>query len=110
MSTHINPSVYVRGLKINDKNSKLELQHSGHNSDAVLVWRWSLIEVLFYLIAGVAYITDKNRGNCSYRKIESGDFDDRSTGPNTVRIRNTREFFYFDVDKTTTSYEGVVRF
>ncbi|XP_060569694.1 uncharacterized protein LOC132728098 isoform X2 [Ruditapes philippinarum] len=54
---------------------------------------------------GVAYVTDRARGNCSYRPIEGSDFDDRSSGPNTVRIRNSREFFYFDVK--SASYEGV---
>ncbi|XP_052785713.1 uncharacterized protein LOC128221230 [Mya arenaria] len=57
--------------------------------------------------SGVAYVTDKRRGNCSYRQIEGSDFDDRSSGPNTVRIRNSKEFFYFDVSKKATSYEGV---
>jgi len=61
-------------------------------------------------IPGVAYITDKRRGNCSYRTIEGGDFDDRSSGPNTVRIRNSKEFFYFDVKTGMASYEGVVRY
>ncbi|XP_053386878.1 uncharacterized protein LOC123542935 [Mercenaria mercenaria] len=55
---------------------------------------------------GVAYVTDRARGNCSYRPIEGSDFDDRASGPNTVRIRNSREFFYFDV-KSNVSYEGV---
>lgn len=54
---------------------------------------------------GVAYITDRARGNCSYRPIESSDFDDKSSGPNTVRIRSSKEFFYFDTKKV--SYEGV---
>ncbi|XP_053386832.1 uncharacterized protein LOC123542895 [Mercenaria mercenaria] len=54
---------------------------------------------------GVAYVTDRARGNCSYRPIEISDFDDRTSGPNTVRIRNSREFFYLDVKNV--SYEGV---
>lgn len=66
--------------------------------------------MLSLLWSGVAYITDKNRGNCTAKNIEPGAFDNRMSGPNNVRIRNTKEFFYFDVAKTATSYEGVVGF
>jgi len=55
--------------------------------------------------SGLAYVTDKAKGNCSVRAIESGDFDVRSSGPNTVRIRNAKEFFYLDT--TNVSYEGI---
>ena len=61
---------------------------------------------LIILITGVAYITDKHKGNCSVRPIEQTDFDVRSAGPNDVRIRNSKEFWYFDTKGVT--YEGVV--
>ena len=57
-------------------------------------------------IPGVSYITDKQRGNCTAGKIETNDFDVRSVDPKTVRIRNSREFFYFDTKGVT--YEGIV--
>lgn len=55
--------------------------------------------------AGLAYITDRQRGNCSVRPIADTDFDVRAAGANDVRIRNAKEFFYFDSSNLT--YEGV---
>ncbi|XP_041355472.1 uncharacterized protein LOC121373090 [Gigantopelta aegis] len=44
---------------------------------------------------GVAYITDSVLGNCSVRPIQATSFDAKAVGPNTVRIRTSREFFNF---------------
>ncbi|KAH3746746.1 hypothetical protein DPMN_181161 [Dreissena polymorpha] len=57
--------------------------------------------------SGVAYITDRLRGNCTARPIETSQFDNKASGANNVRIRSSNEFFYFDVSKQSTSYEGV---
>jgi len=96
-------------LSFEKKKNIFKLNNSLRKKDVIQKTNLMMIILkTMMIISGVAYITDKNRGNCSFRKIESGDFDDRSNGPNTVRIRNTKEFFYFDVAKTSTSYEGVV--
>ena len=58
------------------------------------------------IFPGVSYTTDKLRGNCTAGKIETNDFDVKSAGPKTVRIRNSKEFFYFDTKGVT--YEGIV--
>ena len=57
-------------------------------------------------VSGLTYVTDKNKGNCSVRPINRQDFDVRLAGANDVRIRNSKEFFYFDSKRVT--YEGVV--
>ena len=56
--------------------------------------------------SGVAYVTDNLKGNCSTIPIESTTFDVRFTDPSHVRIRNTKEFFYFD--RSNYIYEGQV--
>lgn len=53
---------------------------------------------------GVAYIIDNFRGNCSVANISSMGFDVRNSDPTHVRIRSSKEFFYFD--KTKYNYEG----
>lgn len=54
---------------------------------------------------GVAYIIDTMYGNCTVQSIQQT-FDTRYVDKNHLRIRNAREFFYFDVINYT--YEGVV--
>ncbi|XP_052234283.1 uncharacterized protein LOC127846918 [Dreissena polymorpha] len=53
---------------------------------------------------GVAYITDRKRGNCTAVPIESLMFDVKNVDGSHVRIRTSKEFFYFD--NTTYIYEG----
>ncbi|XP_065930578.1 uncharacterized protein [Magallana gigas] len=53
---------------------------------------------------GVAYIIDTMYGNCTVQSIQQT-FDTRYVDKNHLRIRNAREFFYFDVINYT--YEGV---
>ena len=58
--------------------------------------------------SGVAYIVDQLRGNCSVANISDVGFDVRNADPTHVRIRSSKEFFYFD--KTQYNYEGTVSF
>ena len=84
----------------------LEVKFSIYLNRRVFVMQvFSMSNIRLFLL-GVAYITDKHRGNCSFRKIETNNFDVRLVGPNEVRIRNSKEFFYFDSSAVT--YEGVV--
>ncbi|KAK3094452.1 hypothetical protein FSP39_001885 [Pinctada imbricata] len=53
---------------------------------------------------GVAYITDRMYGNCTATRIELT-FDDRQVDKNHVKMRDSREFFYFDQIQYT--YEGI---
>ncbi|XP_052234282.1 uncharacterized protein LOC127846917 [Dreissena polymorpha] len=53
---------------------------------------------------GVAYITDRKRGNCTAVPIESLMFDVKNVDGSHVRIRTSKEFFYFD--NTNYIYEG----
>lgn len=53
---------------------------------------------------GVAYVTDKRHGNCTVTKINLT-FDGSKNGPTTLRLRSSREFFYFNSINFT--YEGV---
>ncbi|XP_033725895.1 uncharacterized protein LOC117315692 [Pecten maximus] len=53
---------------------------------------------------GVAYVTDKTHGNCTVTKINLT-FDGSKSGPTTLRLRSSREFFYFNAINFT--YEGV---
>ncbi|XP_052786282.1 uncharacterized protein LOC128221721 [Mya arenaria] len=53
---------------------------------------------------GVAYITDQKRGNCTAIPIEVSMFDVKMADPSHVRIRTSKEFFYFD--KAAYIYEG----
>ena len=62
--------------------------------------------ILVISTTGVAYITDKSRGNCSAVPIETTGFDVKNADAQHVRIRTTKEFF--DFDKTSYIYEGQV--
>ncbi|XP_045184814.2 uncharacterized protein LOC123542856 [Mercenaria mercenaria] len=53
---------------------------------------------------GVAYIIDSLRGNCTATPISNTGFDVRNADPTHVRIRTSKEFFYFD--KAAYIYEG----
>ncbi|XP_053387920.1 uncharacterized protein LOC128545888 [Mercenaria mercenaria] len=53
---------------------------------------------------GVAYVIDTLRGNCTATPISSTGFDVRNADPSHVRIRTSKEFFYFD--KASYVYEG----
>ncbi|XP_048750693.1 uncharacterized protein LOC125662497 [Ostrea edulis] len=53
---------------------------------------------------GVAYIIDTMYGNCTAQPIQQT-FDTRFVDKNHLRMRNAKEFFYFDVINYT--YEGV---
>ncbi|XP_071098829.1 uncharacterized protein [Haliotis cracherodii] len=55
---------------------------------------------------GVAYVIDPLIGNCSFRPIEHGTFDDATAkNPHLVRMRTSQEFFYLNSQDVT--YEGV---
>lgn len=49
---------------------------------------------------------DSLRGNCTATPISSTGFDVRSADATHVRIRTSKEFFYFD--KASYMYEGQV--
>ncbi|XP_060599747.1 uncharacterized protein LOC132753324 [Ruditapes philippinarum] len=53
---------------------------------------------------GVAYVIDTLRGNCTATPIANTGFDVRNADPTHVRIRTSKEFFYFD--KASYIYEG----
>ncbi|XP_060074040.1 uncharacterized protein LOC132553781 [Ylistrum balloti] len=53
---------------------------------------------------GVAYITDKSHGNCTVTTINLT-FDGSKASASTLRLRSSREFFYFNAINFT--YEGV---
>nr|XP_022308560.1 uncharacterized protein LOC111114516 [Crassostrea virginica] len=53
---------------------------------------------------GVAYIIDTMYGNCTVKPIQQT-FDTKYVDKNHLKIRNAREFFYFDVINYT--YQGV---
>ncbi|XP_060599748.1 uncharacterized protein LOC132753325 [Ruditapes philippinarum] len=54
---------------------------------------------------GVAYVIDQLRGNCTATPISGTGFDVRNANdPSHVRIRTSKEFFYFD--KASYMYEG----
>lgn len=65
-------------------------------------WAYNVVYV-----TGVAYVTDNLKGNCSVIPIESTTFDVRLSDPAHVRIRNSKEFFYFD--RSNYIYEGQVK-
>jgi len=54
---------------------------------------------------GVAYIMDPMIGNCTVTPISALGFDAVQNAPGTVRIRNPKEFFYFD--GTDFVYQGL---
>ncbi|XP_067654153.1 uncharacterized protein [Haliotis asinina] len=54
---------------------------------------------------GMAYITDNERGNCSWQLIEQNNFDDLDTDAFNVRIKTAKQFFYMDA--TSVTYEGI---
>ena len=54
----------------------------------------------------MAYIIDTMYGNCTVKPIQQT-FDTKYVDKNHLKIRNAREFFYFDVINYT--YQGVVR-
>ncbi|XP_046581755.1 uncharacterized protein LOC124289195 [Haliotis rubra] len=54
---------------------------------------------------GMAYITDNERGNCTWQLIEQNNFDDLDTDAFNVRIKTAKQFFYMDAAGVT--YEGI---
>ncbi|KAK3595425.1 hypothetical protein CHS0354_003419 [Potamilus streckersoni] len=59
------------------------------------------------VLESVAYIMDPIRGNCSLSSISAQGFDSRTAADGVhVRIRTSREFFYFD--SLSYNYEGTV--
>jgi len=54
---------------------------------------------------GVAYIMDPMIGNCTVTTISALGFDAAQDNPGVVRMRNPKEFFYFD--GTQFTYEGL---
>ncbi|XP_046378218.2 uncharacterized protein LOC124150289 [Haliotis rufescens] len=54
---------------------------------------------------GMAYITDNQRGNCTWQLIEQNNFDDVDSDPFNVRIKTAKQFFHMDASGVT--YEGI---
>ncbi|KAL5019584.1 hypothetical protein ScPMuIL_002476 [Solemya velum] len=54
---------------------------------------------------GVAYVTDVKRGNCTAMPIELASFDAVHTDPSHIRMRTSRDFFFFG-NRINVSYTG----
>lgn len=93
--SHSHPSVSYKRFHIKDESE------IGARND------WSVTEYSPLRLPGVAYITDNLKGNCSVIPIENNTFDTRFSDPAHVRIRSSKEFFYFD--QSQYIYEGQVR-